>query len=133
MLLAYYGINQNEQTLRRKCKTQAIGTHPVNIVLAAREFNLEAYIETADLATLTALLKEDIPPIAITLAEQEGALISHALIFKKIAVKYVDVLDPLEGHQQMLRSEFNKLWSAAGNLLIVIKKRETGKRSDNRQ
>jgi hypothetical protein len=45
MVLDYYGIHQTEAVLRRMCKAKFFGTHPINVVSAAREFGLESYAE----------------------------------------------------------------------------------------
>jgi ABC-type bacteriocin/lantibiotic exporter with double-glycine peptidase domain len=125
MLLDYYGIRQPEAALRRMCKAKFFGTHPINVVTAAREFGLDAYVDTAELSLLAELLKRNIPPIVTIFDEQEDTIISHALVVQKIDMKHVHVLDPEEGERKLTGEEFEKLWSAAGRLVIVVKRIET--------
>jgi len=122
MVLDYHGIQQPEQILRRMCKTKAFGTHPINVVTAAQELGLDSYAEVADISKLTELLKQNLPPIVTTFDEQEDTIISHALVVQKIGSKQISVLDPEEGRRELTRDEFEKLWSAAGRLIIVVKK-----------
>lgn len=124
MVLDYYGIHQPEPILRRMCKTKFLGTHPINVVTAAREYGLKSYADVVDLAKLAELIKQNIPPIITTFDEQENTIISHALVVQKIDAKHVHVLDPEAGEQKLARDEFEKLWSAAGRLVIVIKRFE---------
>lgn len=84
MVLDYYGIHQPEQILRRRCKTKFLGTHPINVVAAARECGFDAYADVADLPKLAELLKQNIPPIVTTFDEEEDTIISHALVIQKI-------------------------------------------------
>lgn len=121
MVLDYYGIRQPEQVLRRMCKTKTFGTHPINVVLTAQEFGFESYADVADISKLAELLKQNIPPIVTTFDEQEDTIISHALVVQKIGPKQIFVLDPEEGQRELTRDEFEKLWSAAGRLIIVVK------------
>ena len=123
MVLEYYGIHQPEQILRRMCKAKFLGTHPINVVAAAREYGLDSYADVANLPKLAQLIKQNIPPIVTTFDEQEDVIISHALVIQKIDKKYVYVLDPDTGEQQMSKTEFEKLWAAAGRLVIVVKKK----------
>lgn len=125
MVLEYYGIHQPEQILRRMCKAKFLGTHPINVVAAAREYGLDSYADVADLPKLTELLKQNIPPIITTFDEQEDIIISHALVVQKIDSQHVSVLDPEKGQQKIALPEFEKLWSAAGKLVIVIKTAES--------
>jgi predicted double-glycine peptidase len=53
---------------------------------------------------------------------REETIISHALVVQKIEAKYVHVLDPEEGERKLTRDAFEILWSAAGWLVIVVKK-----------
>jgi ABC-type bacteriocin/lantibiotic exporter with double-glycine peptidase domain len=113
MVLDYYGIRQPEAALRRMCKAKFFGTHPINVVTTAREFGLESYADTAELPKLAELLKQNIPPIVTTFAEQEETIISHALVVQKIKAKYVYVLDPAEGERELeaeLRAAGAKVW-----------------------
>lgn len=121
MVLDYYGIHQPEKMLRRLCKTKQLGTHPINVVATAREYGFDSYADVADLPKLAELIKQNIPPIVTTFDEQEDTIISHALVVQKIDSKYVSVLDPEKGEQKIALPEFEKLWSAAGKLVIVIK------------
>jgi ABC-type bacteriocin/lantibiotic exporter with double-glycine peptidase domain len=122
MILDYYGIYQPEAVLRQMCKAKFFGTHPINVVTAAQEFGLESYAITAELPKLAELLKQNIPPIVTTFDEQEETIISHALVVQKIDAKYVHVLDPEKGERKLTGEEFEKLWSAAGRLVIIVKK-----------
>jgi len=121
-VLNYYGIHELEPALRRLCKTKPWGTHPINVVSAAQAFGLDAYVDRADLSFLSNILRENIPPIATTFSEDEDALISHAFVVQKISAKSVKVLDPLRGECSISLAEFDKLWSAAGYLVIIIRK-----------
>jgi ABC-type bacteriocin/lantibiotic exporter with double-glycine peptidase domain len=123
MVLDYYGIHQPEQILRQRCKTKFLGTHPINVVTAAREYGLDSYADVADLPKLAELLKQNIPPIVTTFDEEEDTIISHALVIQKIDKKYVSVLDPEAGEKQMSKTEFEKLWAAAGRLVIAVKRK----------
>jgi len=91
MVLEYYGIHQPEQILRRMCKAKFLGTHPINVVAAAREYGLDSYADVANLPKLAQLIKQNIPPIVTTFDEQEDVIISHALVIQKIDKKYVYV------------------------------------------
>jgi len=122
MVLDFYDIDQPERILRRMCKTKPFGTHPVNVVYAVKEFGLESYADVVELHQLAELLKQNIPPIVTIFDEQEETIISHALVVQKIDKRYVEVLDPEVGLRKLLRAEFEKLWSAAGRLAIIIKK-----------
>jgi len=68
-------------------------------------------------------LKQNIPPIVTIFDEQEDTIISHALVVQKIDAKNVHVLDPENGERKLTGEEFEKLWSAAGRLVIAVKRK----------
>ncbi|MEK7728956.1 MAG: cysteine peptidase family C39 domain-containing protein [candidate division KSB1 bacterium] len=122
MVLEYFGVHETEATLRRRCKTKPHGTHPINIVAAAESLGFESYVDTANLHQLIELLAQQIPPIVTIISEQEDDLISHALIVQRITTRFIDVVDPEVGTRRLTHAQFDKLWTAAGNWVIVIKK-----------
>lgn len=121
MVLDFHGVRESERVLRRICKTKSSGTHPINVVSAARAVGLISDIQIADLTALVELLAKKLPPIVTIFDEQEDVMISHALVVKNIDKQYVEVLDPEKGIRKLTHVAFEKLWSAAGRLAIVVK------------
>jgi ABC-type bacteriocin/lantibiotic exporter with double-glycine peptidase domain len=125
MVLDFHGLRESEQALRRLCKTKPSGTHPINVVSAARALGLISEIQISDLTTLAKLLKEKLPPIVTIFDEQEDVMISHALVVKNVDKQYVEVLDPEKGIRKLTRTAFETLWTATGRVAIVVKPKKS--------
>lgn len=121
-VLEYYGITESEATLRIKCKSRAIGTHPLNAVECAKGYGLESYFDSVELDELRSLLKANIPPIVNIMIFDAEPPSLHSVILTRITKRDVDVIDPESGRSKIPLHEFNQVWEAAEKTVIVIKK-----------
>jgi ABC-type bacteriocin/lantibiotic exporter with double-glycine peptidase domain len=127
MVLAYYGIEQDEVTLTMLCGTNVFGTSARQIVGVAQHFGPEArltFFET--LATLTAVLAEGIPVLAAIDAgemyeREEFKHSRHMIVVLAVNATSVRCHDPIMGENVTVTLEaFERAWGAAKREVIRI-------------
>jgi len=122
MVLEYYGIKKDENTLRIKSKTKFYGTHPVNVVECAKYYGFDAYVNSLTLNKLIELVTQNIPVIANILKFDGDEYYVHSVLIYRIGKNTVYLLDPEDGERKLDVSLFLRLWQMNNCSGIVIKK-----------
>ncbi|MEW5767288.1 MAG: cysteine peptidase family C39 domain-containing protein [bacterium] len=121
MILSFYGIEEDEKTLRNRCGTTELGTYAQNIAACAQDFGFQASAASLDVARLKDLLRRGIFPIVyVNVFPLEQIFCTHAMVIEHITESEVLVLDPMDGRRLLSIKKFQKAWEMTGHLAIVI-------------
>ena len=126
MVLAYYGIRQDEVTLSVLCGTDISGTALEDLVNAAQRFNLSAErVRATGLAKVKEWLAQDIPLIAhvdaVRLYEQADPIPLGHLVVVLRANEHVILHDPAVGASQKIEHKtFDAAWQVYRRGAVLI-------------
>lgn len=123
MVFEYYGIKEDEKTLRVKSKTNFYGTHPINVVECAKSYRLNAHVSSLTLSKLRELINQNIPVIANILKFADDEFYLHSVVVYRIVKSNVHLLDPEDGEKRLDIDLFEHLWQNNDYAAIVIEKR----------
>jgi ABC-type bacteriocin/lantibiotic exporter with double-glycine peptidase domain len=92
MILSFYDINKSEKYLAELTKTtRDKGCDEINIVKAARKFNLNGYVkQNSSIKEIKKLLKNKIPVIVNWFSPEEGGHYSVVVGFEKNKIILID-------------------------------------------
>jgi len=122
MVLDYYGIKENEKTLRIKSKTKFFGTQPLHVVDCAKSYGLDAYVSSLTFNKLRQLISENIPVITNILKFADDEFYVHSVVVYRIEKNLVYLLDPEDGEKRLNSDLFERLWQNNDYTAIVIEK-----------
>lgn len=125
MVLNSFGLQLDEEELRRLSDCTPLGTDAFRLIEAARQLGFTASRKhtLASLDELARLLEEGLFPIVyVDLWPIKGGLSGqfHSLVVVSIEQENVLVLDPLVGERRLAREEFQAAWAEMRFLTIVI-------------
>lgn len=126
MVLAYYGIEQDEVTLTMLCRTTLFGTSARNIEQAALQFKLQVdYKYEATPEDLTSGLQRGVPAICfvdLSVLFDEGDKVGvHAVVVCELKENEITYHDPKQGSNQKAQVEkFMGAWQGLKGELISI-------------
>lgn len=120
MILDFYGVKENEKTLRKKSKTKPYGTHPLNIVECAKSYNFQASLSSLNFQRLKEFLEEKTPIITNILKQQEEDFYIHSVVVFQVSNEQIHCLDPEDGEIKMKISLFESLWESTNFTAIII-------------
>ena len=119
-VLEFYGIKEDEKTLRIKSKTKFYGTHPNSIADCAKSYGFDAYVSALNLSKLLELISQDIPVIANILKYADNEFYIHSVVVYRIEKGFVYFLDPEDGERNLDIDLFESLWQRNDYTAIVI-------------
>lgn len=122
MVLEYYGVIENENTLRTKSKTRFYGTHPINIIECARYYGFDAYVSSLNLNKLVEFITQNIPIITNILKFDGDEFYVHSVVVYRITKNLIYLLDPEDGEKKLDIALFTRLWQKNDFIGVVIKK-----------
>jgi uncharacterized protein YvpB len=111
MLLAHFGIKEDEKRLARRARpNKHDGTPPEKMAAIARSYGLDVFVGTADsIAALTYFLKQKIPVIVCYTEPMYNE--SHYAIVVGITPRFVVLNDSLHGKRfKISRTSFRRRW-----------------------
>lgn len=121
MLLAHHGVEVDEATLRRKCRTQEFGTYAKDILACAREFGFAATIEHLSLEQLQRLIDQGVFPIVyINMFPTSSTPYVHTAIVENYEADRLLLVDPNTGSWEIQVSDFLEAWEIHGNMALVL-------------
>ncbi len=126
MVLACYGIEQDEVTLTMMCRTTLFGTSARNIEHAALQFKLQVeYKYEATREDFTNALQRDVPAICFVdlsvLFDEEEKVGVHAVVVCQMTGDEITYHDPKQGSSQKASVEkFMGAWQGLKGELISI-------------
>ncbi|MCU0645513.1 MAG: cysteine peptidase family C39 domain-containing protein [bacterium] len=124
MVLEFYGVTEEEKTLRIKSKTKFYGTHPIHIVECAKFYGFDAYAGSLTLNKLQELTDQNIPVITNILKFDGDDFYIHSVVVYQMEQHTVYVLDPEDGEKHMNKDLFEKLWQQNDYHGIIIRNSE---------
>ncbi|MBC8181706.1 C39 family peptidase [candidate division KSB1 bacterium] len=124
MVLDFYGIEEDESSLRKKSKTKFYGTHPINIVECAKSFGFEAYVNSFDFNKLQVLLRQNLPVITNIIKHDGDEFYIHSVVVYRIERNSIYLLDPEDGEIKTSCKKFETLWGQNDYIGIVISKKD---------
>ena len=122
ILLAHHGVEIDEATLRRKCKTQKFGTYARDVLACAREFGFTATIEHLSLGQLQLLVDQGVFPIVyINMFPTSQVPYVHTVIVEDCEVDWLLLVDPNTGPWEIRMADFLEAWEIHGNMALVLR------------
>ncbi len=122
MLLAYHGVEIDEATLRRKCKTQELGTYAEDVLVCAREFGFTATIEHLSLEQLRLLIDHSVFPIIyINMFPTSQIPYVHTVIVEDCRADRLLLVDPNIGPWEIRVADFLEAWEIHGNMALILR------------
>jgi ABC-type bacteriocin/lantibiotic exporter with double-glycine peptidase domain len=122
MLLAHYGVEMDEATLRRKCKTQKFGTYAKDVLACAHEFGFTPTIEHLSLEQLQQLIDQGVFPIVyINMFPTSQVPYVHTVIVEECEADRLLLVDPHTGPWEIQVPDFLKAWEIHGNMALVLR------------
>ena len=80
MVLEYYGVKKDENTLWKKSKTKFYGIHPINVVECAKSYGFEAYVGSINFNKLKKLVSQNFPVITNILKHDGDEFYIHSVV-----------------------------------------------------
>ncbi len=122
MVLAYWGIKENEAVLRECCQTTHLGTTFPDAAQCARGFGLQVdEVSGVTWGDLQSWLSNDIYPIlSVNLFPLEARWAAHAVVVEKADGQEVVYLDPLFGRRVADRISFEQAWQMRRSKALLI-------------
>lgn len=111
MLLAHYGIDVDEATLREQCHTGETGTRAGDLVACIRDYDFDAEIQHLTVEELRSLLDEGVYPIAyIDMCPTSPARYTHTVIIEDCEDDQLLIVDPNAEPRVVKLSDFLENW-----------------------
>lgn len=128
MVLAYWGINRNQNRLARQLRTVRGAGTPGSHLLRLASRNLDVYYRSGDLDDLRAALAQGVPPIVlVNTKEFEHWTVEtlHAVVVIGMDDANVVINDPGmdQGSTLVTVGDFYLAWDEMGNLYGLIQKK----------
>jgi ABC-type bacteriocin/lantibiotic exporter with double-glycine peptidase domain len=123
MVFAFYGVEEEEAILRKKCKTRMRGTHPINVVECARSYGFDAVLNSITMTALKRYTKRSAVIVNIQKVVDDEVY-THSVVVKNISRSNITVLDPEDGERIYSLTDFRTLWDASDNIAIIIEQRK---------
>jgi ABC-type bacteriocin/lantibiotic exporter with double-glycine peptidase domain len=122
MVMAYWGIEVDEATLRACCQTDRLGTIAKDAVACARGYGFKAEeIREATWDDLNDWLTEGLYPILLlNLFPLDALWVYHAVIVETITDDRVIYLDPAQGPRTAEASAFEQAWQMNRRRAIIV-------------
>jgi ABC-type bacteriocin/lantibiotic exporter with double-glycine peptidase domain len=122
MVLASFGRELSEATMRALCDCTRFGTEALNAVDAMRQLGFpDAGKHTLSIDELTAQVRQGLYPIVfVNMLPIDGITGGHALVVVGIDQTDVAVYDPLRGERHLPRVTFESAWAMMHNLTLLI-------------
>ncbi len=122
MVLEYYGIKEDEKSLRIKTKTKPYGTHPINAIRCAESYKLKATISSLNLDKLRKFINQNKPVITNILKYSDNEFYVHSVVVYRIENDIINILDPEDGEIYCQSDMFELLWKSTEYTSIIIEK-----------
>ena len=120
--IAHHGIEIDETTLCRKCKTQKFGTYARDVLACAREFGFTATIEHLSLEQLQLLVDQGVFPIVyINMFPTSQVPYVHTVIVEDHEANWLLLIDPNTGPWEIRVPDFLEAWEIHGNMALVLR------------
>jgi ABC-type bacteriocin/lantibiotic exporter with double-glycine peptidase domain len=131
MVLEYYGINAQEDEIRRLLDTKSTGTRFINVARTVPKWELNLELGAFDFQQLKALITSKVAPIIFLMTGPldywDGSNEPHAVVFTGVDVKAltVKINDPFSIEpQQISIGIFKEAWLLTGNLTAALRQRK---------
>jgi len=122
ILLAYHGIEVDEATLRRKCKTREFGTYASDILACAHELGFAATIKHLSLEQLQLLIDYGTFPIVyINMFPTSQVPYVHTVIVEGYEADRLLLVDPNTGPREIRTADFLEAWEIHGNMALILR------------
>lgn len=122
MVMAYWGIEVDEATLRDCCKTDWLGTAAEDAVACARRYGLWAEeVREASWDDLRRWLTDGLYPILLlNLFPLDALWVFHAVVVETVTDELVTYLDPVQGPRTVEVVAFQQAWRMNRRRAIVV-------------
>jgi len=122
MVLAYLGVEVDEDTLRERSYTTLWGTSITDATTCARAYGLTAaWTEEARSDDLARWLEEGLFPILVVRLIHLGHRSKHAVVVEEMAGDQLTYIDPADGCRYTItREALEQAWQLAGGEAVLI-------------
>jgi len=124
MVLASFGLDIAEATLRTLCDCTMFGTEALKAVDAVRQLGfVQTTKQTLSMEELTLQVRRQGFPIAfVSTLPLDGQRGAHAVVVIDVDQSHVTVADPLYGERIVPHTTFTTAWAMMHNLTILIQR-----------
>ncbi|MBS1253065.1 MAG: hypothetical protein MAG451_02110 [Anaerolineales bacterium] len=122
MVMAHWGIEVDEATLRECCKTDGLGTVARDAVACTRRYGLRAEeLRKATWDDLRRWLADGLYPILlVNLFPLDALWVFHAVVVETVTDELVTYLDPAQGQRIAEVRAFEQAWQMNRRRAIVV-------------
>ena len=122
MVMAHWGFDTDEATLRLYCKTDLLGTSAKDAVACAKHFGFDAIeVRGASFSNLGEWLTKGFYPILLlNLFPLDALWVSHAVVLEHVSDERVVYLDPAQGRRTANLIAFEQAWQMGKNRAILV-------------
>ncbi len=127
MVLAYWGIEQDQTTIAKQLQTIEKAGTPASRVNQLDSANLKVIYRSGELVDLQNALAQNIPPIVLVYTGELpywSEATAHAVVLLGIEHDTVILSDPAKSSMPIptLRGDFELAWDEMSNLYILLQK-----------